>query len=102
MPQSGGKGACWPGPDKNQEARKLTSSREILLWMTPLEAPKALHFCGREGAQACARQDQAEAEEPACERPGGGVATLAAKRQAITLARNYPTKESWFHSLPSR
>ena len=25
-----------------EEARKLTSSREILLWMTPSEAPKAL------------------------------------------------------------
>ena len=24
------------------EARKLTTSREILLWMTPSEAPKAL------------------------------------------------------------
>ena len=26
----------------SEEARKLTSSREILLWMTPSEAPKAL------------------------------------------------------------
>ena len=25
-----------------EEARKLTPSREILLWMTPSEAPKAL------------------------------------------------------------
>ena len=28
--------------DLLEEARKLTSSREILLWMTPSEAPKAL------------------------------------------------------------
>ena len=28
--------------DMLEEARKLTSSREILLWMTPSEAPKAL------------------------------------------------------------
>ena len=27
---------------RGYEARKLTSSREILLWMTPSEAPKAL------------------------------------------------------------
>ena len=27
---------------KLEEARKLASSREILLWMTPSEAPKAL------------------------------------------------------------
>ena len=31
-----------PGHRKLEEARKLTSSREILLWMTPSEAPKAL------------------------------------------------------------
>ena len=33
---------CFPGHSKLEEARKLTSSREILLWMTPSEAPKAL------------------------------------------------------------
>ena len=34
----------WQAPihDMLEEARKLTSSREILLWMTPSEAPKAL------------------------------------------------------------
>ena len=38
---------CWGlshpcGGTMLEEARKLTSSREILLWMTPSEAPKAL------------------------------------------------------------
>ena len=33
--------------DLLEEARKLTSSREILLWMTPSEAPKALQASER-------------------------------------------------------
>ena len=45
-PESSSQGALPQGRShvlrELEEARKLTSSREILLWMTPSEAPKAL------------------------------------------------------------
>ena len=34
---------CFPGHSKLEEARKLTSSREILLWMTPSEDPNGVN-----------------------------------------------------------